>query len=1263
MTGTDQRDTGPADAPQRFPRPSPHADTAKSPSDPDATGSADAADDFYLPIGESPEDITRLNATTIRLERPLARGGMGEVWTAHQSSLSREVAVKRPLTDEYLEFVREAKTSAALDHPNIVPVYDLIPSDPPQLVMKLVRGRSWLSAIVSDRDHRRRLDGDKLAKHLRILQDVCQAVGFAHHRGVLHRDLKPAQVMLGDFGESYLMDWGLASGLDGSVLYSTENEFDWRCGTPSYMAPEQASDKYIGLGRATDVYLLGAILYDLLTGQPPHYAGTALMALGRAMSNEFDPIPGDVPAELRALTLRCLSTDPKARPSSALVVRDALRDIESGAAQRSESSSMADKALIEWDDLKKGAPKLDALAIHDRESSLDDTLTEALRRWPENALARQLQASLLAWQTHRATQHGELLLASLRLAEYRRAITGGAGLSDERPDPAVLVEKLEEAKSLARARDMQRRVSLIASIVLVVALLAGAGWWARSERRRATVERELREQAEDQRVEAQRQKAQAERNLGMARAQGDGAQKLIGFILVELRAAMEMELSADRGLTVDKAREIAHAVAGRVATPIVAFYGDMETSSWPEDLQEQHAEHMLTVGRQFGFLARYQEGLALTSNSLQIIQRTAGPGSRYAATAHVELSKLYAQSDQLQEATAQAYAGLELVGSNPDATWEDVALSNIQLANVLLAKGNFAEARERVIRAVSVAEENERPAGMITAKSLNLRGMIEDAQGDSEGALESNIRALAITEALFGARSPESVAVRSSVGSLLEQLDRLAEAKQIATENLEITLEVHGLNHPATATAYNNLGIVNHRLSDFGEAKVCFEKALEISEKILGPVHSETADVLNNLARLSIALGDIDNAIKYSKRAMEIAQTVFGEESPKTATYFNGYAAILSATTDQEGSMRAYREAIRINESVYGKDHPSTATSLVLLANVLLGQNEVGEAQEMIERALAIYDKSFSGDSQEVAHALSDLGMAYYQRQEYEESEKLLKRALEMHTRVAGDHSVEVYQGQRLLGILYSAMDRPDEARVLLQSAIGGSEEIWGPDHMTVAQGLSHLAVLERRQGHPEVALPLMERGLTIMKKTLGEDQPEVGHMTRRLGQVYMDMGEDAKGIAMFEVALGISEATDGPDHAATIAAKANLGKAWLKIGELEKAEEMLSDAVDRQMAHHYEDPTNTSREEWIGIILTELAMCQHRRNKHREALDSAAKALRCLKSSNSRDRGAIAVAENILAGRHPDQAEGEPDPVTGADTRATTETLTASAP
>ncbi len=304
------------------------------------------------------------------LEGEIARGGMGAVLRGIDRDIGREVALKFMLNDQdprqKVRFVEEAQITGQLEHPNIVPVHELGVDGQGRsfFAMKMVRGRSLAQVLdgLSERDPKAEQEWPP-GRLLNVLVNVCNALAYAHSRGVIHRDLKPANIMIGDFGEVYVMDWGLAKvlgtkdtqpegpapaaeasaasgGTPKQVVSARQASGDLTqdgvvMGTAAYMPPEQATGRVEALDRRSDVYSLGAILYAILTLQPPvDTHGDYVSILLRVAEGEVRPPEeraserrrrGLIPPELSAIAMKALATEPAARYQTALALR---RDLE-----------------------------------------------------------------------------------------------------------------------------------------------------------------------------------------------------------------------------------------------------------------------------------------------------------------------------------------------------------------------------------------------------------------------------------------------------------------------------------------------------------------------------------------------------------------------------------------------------------------------------------------------------------------------------------------------------------------------------------------------------------------------------------------------------------------------------------------------------------------------------------------------------------------------------------------------------------------------
>jgi tetratricopeptide (TPR) repeat protein/predicted Ser/Thr protein kinase len=276
--------------------------------------------------GETPSDIPEVVVAAQKNPKnivgkyvvvsELGRGGMGVVYKAWESALKRWVALKVLAgaggKEDLIRFRREAQTAASLRHPNIVGIYEVSEAAEKHIIaMEFVDGES--------------LAGQKLpaSKAARILAEVARAVEYAHSKGVIHRDLKPHNIMIDHDEKAFVMDFGLAKSLEGNSHITMSGTV---VGTPSYMAPEQAAGRTALVGKPSDVYSLGAVLYEMLTGLPPFKGPNPVETLRMVVHEEAVPpsrLSAAVPKDLETIILKCLDKDVARRyPTAEALARD-----------------------------------------------------------------------------------------------------------------------------------------------------------------------------------------------------------------------------------------------------------------------------------------------------------------------------------------------------------------------------------------------------------------------------------------------------------------------------------------------------------------------------------------------------------------------------------------------------------------------------------------------------------------------------------------------------------------------------------------------------------------------------------------------------------------------------------------------------------------------------------------------------------------------------------------------------------------------------
>ena len=301
-----------------------------------------------------PKEPTNELSERLEVKGKIGQGGMSVIRNAVDKNLLRTSAIKMIHPEMSLDvntrrrMIEEAQITAQLDHPNILPVHELGVMSDGRLffTMKVVEGKT-LTEILQAQDYSRR-DEKELFDQLQHFIKACDAVAFAHNHGVIHRDLKPDNIMIGDFGEVYLMDWGISRPKSkpdreeeppeprpGKYRYRSSTERGKYIGTPHYMSPEQAAGEHDATDERSDIFSLGAILYEILTKEPPYRGNSTIEVLVKAAERDMEPpqavVNFDLPPRLCRIAMKAMHRNPARRYQSVVELKqEVVNFLQSG---------------------------------------------------------------------------------------------------------------------------------------------------------------------------------------------------------------------------------------------------------------------------------------------------------------------------------------------------------------------------------------------------------------------------------------------------------------------------------------------------------------------------------------------------------------------------------------------------------------------------------------------------------------------------------------------------------------------------------------------------------------------------------------------------------------------------------------------------------------------------------------------------------------------------------------------------------------------
>jgi serine/threonine-protein kinase len=991
-----------------------------------------------------------------RLLEPIGQGGMGSVVRVHDPELNRDLALKalredhRGRVDLERRFLEEAQVAAQLQHPNIAPVHEVgrLPDGRPYFTMKLVQGRT-LAELLAERPS----PAHDLARFVAVFEQVCQAVAFAHSKRVIHRDLKPANVMVGRFGEVQVMDWGLAKVLTApaaaqpdaasavETLRSDDEEAASRAGTvlgtPAYMAPEQARGEVADVDERADVFGLGAILCEILTGQAPFASSVRGDARRLAQKGDLggtfarlDRCGAD--AELVGLAKACLAPERAGRPREGGEATARLGAYLAGAADRLRRAEL-DRAAAQ------------ARAGEERKRRRLAYILASL------VVLLMLASGGAAWLVQR-----QQVAAQARRVQAERAVQ----------------EKLEQGRGL-----LKRGWEANDPALLTEALALGdqAAEVARSE----TVGPGVHEQVAAFRAEAAERLERAQANLALLDAwrdialpqetesyRDDGSGRMLALVQPAVDEQYGEALRRHWRLDVDRQAESAVLARFREEPEVVVQELTAGLDRWMAERRRQKRPEA-----EWRRLYRLADGLDPTERRRQVRALLAGETPPPRAEAVAGLLGAWPPWPALWELSrGGGWRGVQELRGQVDPATEPV-LTVVLLAEGSEAVGDVAGA-ERLLRRAATA----RPAEVVLldalAKLLERQKRLGEAidcykalrarrpqLGIALGRALGEVGRVEEAEDLWRAllrRQPKNPELHSFLGSALFQQRRFAEAASEYQEALRLKpdfLEARlllgsALNSqkktgeavavmreavslkPDSAEAHAGLASILFAQEKRGEAVAEFNAALRLDpDQYLA--HIGLALALKAQNKLPEAVAEFHKALRLKPDLAEAhvhlgaalhAQNKVGEAEaeyrkalrlkPSLAVAHHNLGVALQAQRKSPEAIAEYKEALRLQ--------PDLPEARVALGSLWVAQGKLSEAEAEFREALSL--------RRDYAEAHAGLGVALFAQKRSQEAMTEYKEALRLKSDLP-----EVHYG---LGAALFAQNKPEEAVAEFQEAL-----------------------------------------------------------------------------------------------------------------------------------------------------------------------------------------------------------------------------------
>lgn len=947
-----------------------------------------------------------------RILRPHAKGGLGQVSVALDEELHREVALKEiqarhaDKQECRSRFVLEAEITGGLEHPGIVPVYGLgqYSDGRPFYAMRFIKGDNLKDAI--DRFHKADLPGRdpgermlELRKLLGRFIDVCNAITYAHSRGVLHRDLKPGNIMLGKYGETLVVDWGLAKAVGRtediprseeptlrplSASGSAETVPGSMVGTPQYMSPEQAAGRVEQMGPSSDVYSLGATLFALLTGKAPFTDGDVGMVIQKVQRGDY-PAPRQVkrlvPPALDAICRKAMALHPTSRYDSPRALAD---DIEHW---------LADEPMTAY----------------------PEPLGARLRRW-----GRRHKTLVAAGAVLLVTAVAGLSAGIFLLQQKQAEVVQERNTAQKMKDQAEALSKFYEDRVLVALRPKGWEGGMGKDVTLKEAVDLAAPKIDETFAGQPELEAKIRHTL-----------GSTYWYLGQFDLAYPHLDKAYAIRLERLGPDHPDTLTSLDSLAMERWKQDKLAEAVKLGRQAVEKRQRVLGAEHQDTLWSQINLGLFLSELQGGWGAdpeQLDEAETLLRQVIDTSKRTLGPDHHHTLYGQMCLYCVLGMKGKTEDSLALKRETLAARKRSLGLDHPDTLRSMCDLAWSLEEVGKLDEAETLCRQALEARRRVLGDAHVETFWGWYQLAFILVDQKKPKEAEELRRQTLKDCQRLRGPDDPDTLYYLTKQAYFLWDEGKLAEAEPLLRQALEGSRRKLGPEHSSTLYRQYLMAWLRNDQGKPAEAEELYRQTLEAQRRLHGPGHNSTLKTVNRLAALLADQGKNADAEALYREVLEICRRERGPVHAKTLSAQEKLAAFLADHGKKEEAEHHYGQLLASQRKLSPPDSPELATRLAVLGGLLADTGRPAEAEPLLQECLTIREKKLPAGHWQIATARSLLGGSLAGQKKLAEAAPLLLEGYTGLSRAAEAPAGLVARALDRIIALYEMWDKPEEA-------------------------------------------------------------------------------------------------------------------------------------------------------------------------------------------------------------------------------------------